>query len=200
MGNGVCSRRQRRIFQCLLLLTVVCGMLYGGMVSYEMHKQLKRTEAMAVKYQQHQESLSAQLQGKHRRRRRRCDSRRLCVRAGDGPARGRVSAREKCEFILVAQTVERVRSLKRTRPLLTTANGPRFHSAASQHIGSPTFSVVALKQSTVANRNAYFGSDNASLDIGCTAVCYYFGAEDPLICLWADNIKQELIQMLLLSQ
>lgn len=30
-----------------------------------MHKQLKRTEAMAVKYQQHQESLSAQLQGKH---------------------------------------------------------------------------------------------------------------------------------------
>lgn len=65
MGNGVCSRRQRRIFQCLLLLTVVCGMLYGGMISYEMHTQLKRTEAMALKYQQHQESLSAQLQGKH---------------------------------------------------------------------------------------------------------------------------------------
>lgn len=65
MGNGVCSRRQRRIFQCLLLLTVVCGMFYGGMISYEMHTQLKRTEAMALKYQQHQESLSAQLQGKH---------------------------------------------------------------------------------------------------------------------------------------
>lgn len=64
MGNGVCSRRQRRIFQCLLLLTVVCGVMYGGMISYEMHKQLKRTEAMALKYQQHQESLSAQLQGK----------------------------------------------------------------------------------------------------------------------------------------
>ncbi|XP_072248814.1 Golgi integral membrane protein 4a isoform X4 [Leuresthes tenuis] len=62
MGNGVCSRRQRRIFQCLLLVTVVCGMMYGGMISYEMHKQLKRTEAMALKYQQHQESLSAQLQ------------------------------------------------------------------------------------------------------------------------------------------
>ncbi|XP_015233757.1 PREDICTED: Golgi integral membrane protein 4 isoform X2 [Cyprinodon variegatus] len=62
MGNGVCSRRQRRIFQCLLLVTVVCGMMYGGLMSYEMHKQLKRTEAMAVKYQQHQESLSAQLQ------------------------------------------------------------------------------------------------------------------------------------------
>lgn len=62
MGNGVCSRRQRKIFQCLLLVTVVCGMMYGGMVSYEMHKQLKRTEAMAQKYQQHQESLSAQLQ------------------------------------------------------------------------------------------------------------------------------------------
>lgn len=65
MGNGVCSRRQRRIFQCLLLVTVVCGMMYGGMISYEMHKQLERTEAMAVKYQQHQESLSAQLQGNH---------------------------------------------------------------------------------------------------------------------------------------
>uniref|UniRef100_H3C406 Golgi integral membrane protein 4a n=1 Tax=Tetraodon nigroviridis TaxID=99883 RepID=H3C406_TETNG len=62
MGNGVCSRRQRRIFQGLLLLTVVCGVFYGGMMSYEMHKQLRRTEAMALKYQQHQESLSAQLQ------------------------------------------------------------------------------------------------------------------------------------------
>ncbi|KAK1900360.1 Golgi integral membrane protein 4 [Dissostichus eleginoides] len=62
MGSGVCSRRQRRIFQCLLLLTVVCGMMYGGMMSYEMHTQLKRTEATALKYQQHQESLSAQLQ------------------------------------------------------------------------------------------------------------------------------------------
>lgn len=64
MGNGVCSRRQRRIFQSLLLITVLFGMIYGGMISYEMHNQLKRTEAMAVKYQQHQESLSAQLQGK----------------------------------------------------------------------------------------------------------------------------------------
>lgn len=65
MGNGVCSRRQRRIFQCLLLVTVVCGTMYAGMISYEMHKQLKRTETMALKYQQHQEALSAQLQGKH---------------------------------------------------------------------------------------------------------------------------------------
>lgn len=64
MGNGVCSRKQKKIFQSLLLVTVVFGMIYGGMVSYEMHKQLKRTEALALKYQQHQESLSAQLQGK----------------------------------------------------------------------------------------------------------------------------------------
>lgn len=63
MANGVCSRRQRRILQSLLLLTLVCGGLYGAMVAYETHKQLKRTEAMALKYQQHQESLSAQLQG-----------------------------------------------------------------------------------------------------------------------------------------
>lgn len=67
MGTGVCSRRQRRVFQCLLVLTVVCGLFYGGMVSYEMHQQLRRTEAMALKYQQHQESLSAQLQGKKSR-------------------------------------------------------------------------------------------------------------------------------------
>lgn len=32
------------------------------------------------------------------------------------------------------------------------------------------------------------------------SVCYYFGPEDPLIWLWADNIKQELIQMVLLSK
>lgn len=62
MGNGVCSRRQKRIFQSLILVTLVCGTVYAGMISYEMHKQLKRTEAMAVKYLQHQESLSAQLQ------------------------------------------------------------------------------------------------------------------------------------------
>ncbi|XP_051512468.1 Golgi integral membrane protein 4-like isoform X2 [Myxocyprinus asiaticus] len=62
MGNGVCSRKQKKIFQSLLLVTVVFGMIYGGMVSYEMHKELKRTEAMALNYQQHQESLSAQLQ------------------------------------------------------------------------------------------------------------------------------------------
>lgn len=63
MGNGMCSRRHKRIFQSLVLLSVVFGLLYGAMISYEMHKQLKRTEVIAVKYQQHQESLSAQLQG-----------------------------------------------------------------------------------------------------------------------------------------
>ncbi|KAK1168487.1 Golgi integral membrane protein 4-like [Acipenser oxyrinchus oxyrinchus] len=62
MGNGMFSRRHKRIFQSLVLLTVIFGLLYGAMMSYEMHKQLKRTEAIAVKYQQHQESLSAQLQ------------------------------------------------------------------------------------------------------------------------------------------
>ncbi|KAI4882443.1 hypothetical protein NFI96_003516 [Prochilodus magdalenae] len=66
MANGVCSRRQRKILQSLLLLTLVCGGLYGAMVAYETHKQLKRTEAMALKYQQHQEALSAQLQGGRR--------------------------------------------------------------------------------------------------------------------------------------
>lgn len=45
-----------------------------------------------------------------------------------------------------------------------------------------------LKESTVANRNAYFS-------VGCYTVCYYFGPEEPLIWLWVDNIKQELIQI-----
>lgn len=65
MGSGVCSRKQRKIFQFLLFTTVVFVFIYGGMVWYEMHQQLKRTEALALKYQQHQESLSAQLQGIH---------------------------------------------------------------------------------------------------------------------------------------
>lgn len=63
MGKGICSRRQRRIFQSFLLLSFVCGTLCAFMISYEMHKELKKTEATALKYQQHQESLSAQLQG-----------------------------------------------------------------------------------------------------------------------------------------
>ncbi|XP_058517490.1 Golgi integral membrane protein 4 [Ochotona princeps] len=62
MGNGVCSRKQKRIFQTLLLLTVVFGFLYGVMLYYELQTQLRKAEAVALKYQQHQESLSAQLQ------------------------------------------------------------------------------------------------------------------------------------------
>lgn len=63
MGNGMCSRKQKRIFQTLLLLTVVFGFLYGAMLYYELQAQLRKAEAVAQKYQQHQESLSAQLQG-----------------------------------------------------------------------------------------------------------------------------------------
>ncbi|RLW00717.1 hypothetical protein DV515_00008561 [Chloebia gouldiae] len=65
MGNGMCSRKQKRIFQTLLLLTVVFGFLYGAMLYYELQGQLRKAEATALKYQQHQESLSAQLQGSH---------------------------------------------------------------------------------------------------------------------------------------
>lgn len=63
MGNGMCSRKQKRIFQTLLLLTVLFGFLYGAMLYYELQAQLRKAEAVAQKYQQHQESLSAQLQG-----------------------------------------------------------------------------------------------------------------------------------------
>jgi hypothetical protein len=59
----MCSRKQKRIFQTLLLLTVVFGFLYGAMLHYELQTQLRKAEAVALKYQQHQESLSAQLQG-----------------------------------------------------------------------------------------------------------------------------------------
>ncbi|CAH2247500.1 Hypothetical predicted protein [Pelobates cultripes] len=62
MGNGMCSRKQKRIFQALAFLVVVVGFIYGGMLNYDLQKQLKKVEAVAVKYQQHQESLSAQLQ------------------------------------------------------------------------------------------------------------------------------------------
>uniref|UniRef100_A0A8C9G1B1 Golgi integral membrane protein 4 n=1 Tax=Pavo cristatus TaxID=9049 RepID=A0A8C9G1B1_PAVCR len=63
MGNGMCSRKQKRIFQSLVLLTVVFGFIYGAMLYYELQNQLRKAEATALKYQQHQESLSAQLQG-----------------------------------------------------------------------------------------------------------------------------------------
>lgn len=62
MGNGMCSRKQKRILQSLLLLTVVFGFIYGAMLYYELQNQLRKAEAVALKYQQHQESLSAQLQ------------------------------------------------------------------------------------------------------------------------------------------
>lgn len=59
-------------------------------------------------------------------------------------------------------------------------NGPCFNSAASQHIKSPTFSIVMLKQSAVADRNAYFsvscknGSNNALLDSSYTVCVLLF--------------------------
>ena len=62
MGNGMCSRKQKRIFQTLVLLTVVFSFIYGAMLYYELQSQLRKAEATALKYQQHQESLSAQLQ------------------------------------------------------------------------------------------------------------------------------------------
>ncbi|XP_055502287.1 Golgi integral membrane protein 4a isoform X4 [Leucoraja erinacea] len=62
MGSSMCSRRQKKIFQTLFFLTIVFGFLYGLLLYYEMHSQLKKSENLAFKYQQHQEALSAQLQ------------------------------------------------------------------------------------------------------------------------------------------
>lgn len=88
----MCSRKQKRIFQTLLLLTVVFGFLYGAMLYYELQTQLRKAEAVAQKYQQHQESLSAQLQGRGERdprpRRRRPTWPRASALAGKVALRG----------------------------------------------------------------------------------------------------------------
>lgn len=84
MGNGMCSRKQKRILQSLLLLTVVFGFIYGAMLYYEVQSQLRKAEAVALKYQQHQESLSAQLQGK-RKKKKLSSSQEKCV---SPPTRG----------------------------------------------------------------------------------------------------------------
>ncbi|XP_077146718.1 Golgi integral membrane protein 4 isoform X1 [Ranitomeya variabilis] len=62
MGNGMCSRRHKRILQALALLAGAIAFVYGALMNYELQKQLKKAEALSLKYQQHQESLSAQLQ------------------------------------------------------------------------------------------------------------------------------------------
>ncbi|XP_073435026.1 Golgi integral membrane protein 4 isoform X4 [Dendrobates tinctorius] len=62
MGSGMCSRRHKRILQALALLAVAIAFVYGALMNYELQKQLKKAEALSLKYQQHQESLSAQLQ------------------------------------------------------------------------------------------------------------------------------------------
>ncbi|MEE6501232.1 hypothetical protein FKM82_004110 [Ascaphus truei] len=62
MGNGMCSRRQKRIFQALAFLAAILGFIYGAVVNYDSQNQLQKAEAVALKYHKHQESLSAQLQ------------------------------------------------------------------------------------------------------------------------------------------
>ncbi|XP_073530938.1 Golgi integral membrane protein 4 isoform X4 [Phyllobates terribilis] len=62
MGSGMCSRRHKRILQALAFLAVAIAFVYGALMNYELQKQLKKAESLALKYQQHQESLSAQLQ------------------------------------------------------------------------------------------------------------------------------------------
>ncbi|OCT80799.1 Golgi integral membrane protein 4 isoform X2 [Xenopus laevis] len=62
MGNGMCSRRQKRIFQALACLAVAIGFIYGAVLNYHLQNELKKAEAVSLKYQQHHESISAQLQ------------------------------------------------------------------------------------------------------------------------------------------
>ncbi|KAM4693025.1 Golgi integral membrane protein 4 [Discoglossus pictus] len=62
MGNGMCSRRQKRVLQALASLAVIIAFIYGALLNYDLQSQLKKAETVSLKYQQHQESLSAQLQ------------------------------------------------------------------------------------------------------------------------------------------
>ncbi|XP_006124720.2 uncharacterized protein LOC102450495 isoform X1 [Pelodiscus sinensis] len=62
MGTGMCSRRQKGLLQTgFCLLAVAC--LGSGVFLYShLQQQAKNAEALAVKYKQQQEALSAQLQ------------------------------------------------------------------------------------------------------------------------------------------
>ncbi|XP_066190219.1 Golgi integral membrane protein 4-like [Sylvia atricapilla] len=62
MGTGMCSRRQKGLLQtALCLLTVAC--LASGVLLYNhLQQKVRNAEALAQKYKQQQEALSAQLQ------------------------------------------------------------------------------------------------------------------------------------------
>uniref|UniRef100_A0A8C5PP78 Golgi integral membrane protein 4 n=1 Tax=Leptobrachium leishanense TaxID=445787 RepID=A0A8C5PP78_9ANUR len=62
MANAMCSRKQKRILQAVAFLVLLVVFAYGAMLHYDLQRQLRKVEAVAGKYQQHQESLSAQLQ------------------------------------------------------------------------------------------------------------------------------------------
>ncbi|KAG8445206.1 hypothetical protein GDO86_010110 [Hymenochirus boettgeri] len=63
MGNGtMCSRRQKRGFQALACVAVAIGFVYGAMLNFHLQSELRKAQSVGIKYQQHQESLSAQLQ------------------------------------------------------------------------------------------------------------------------------------------
>lgn len=63
MGTGMCSRRQKGLLQTgFCLVTVAC--LGSGVFMYNhLQQKVRNAEALAQKYKQQQEALSAQLQG-----------------------------------------------------------------------------------------------------------------------------------------
>lgn len=63
MGTGMCSRRQKGLLQtAFCLLTLAC--LASGVFLYNhLQQKVRNAEALAQKYKQQQEALSAQLQG-----------------------------------------------------------------------------------------------------------------------------------------
>lgn len=64
MGTGLCTRRQKGLLQTGFCLVAVACLASGAFLYNHLQQKVKAAEALALKYKQQQEALSAQLQGK----------------------------------------------------------------------------------------------------------------------------------------
>uniref|UniRef100_A0A8D2LE15 Golgi integral membrane protein 4 n=1 Tax=Varanus komodoensis TaxID=61221 RepID=A0A8D2LE15_VARKO len=62
MGSGMCSRRQKGLLQTGFFLVALACLGSGAFLYNHLQQKVKEAEAVAVKYKQQQEVLSAQLQ------------------------------------------------------------------------------------------------------------------------------------------
>lgn len=63
MGTGMCSRRQKGLLQTGFCLLAVACLGSGAFLYHHLQQKVRSAEALAQKYKQQQEALSAQLQG-----------------------------------------------------------------------------------------------------------------------------------------